>query len=78
MAAISANRNDWTVLFVAAFVLCYALRSLATGSTILIYRTVKRSEDGLLYWIGVLMALTASIAVIVMVFTDWYHGAIGP
>ncbi len=73
VAPISTNRNDWISLFLAVFLLGYALRSLKTGSTILIVRDVKRSDDGLLYWIAVLGALTVSVAVIFFVISGWYH-----
>lgn len=74
MVSVNANHNDWIALFLAVFLLCFGLRSLATGSSILIYRDVKRSEDPFQYWIAVLTMLSASMAVIFYVISGWYHG----
>lgn len=72
-----ANRNDGALLLGAVFLLGCALWSLATGSTLLFHRTVKRSENAFLYWAGVLMNFAVIIALTIVVFTDWYHGTAG-
>lgn len=77
MVPINASHHDGAILCGAVFLLCDVLWSLATGSALLFHRTVKRSEDGLQYWTGVLMTLAGGIALIIVVFTDWYHRMAG-
>ena len=77
MVPISASHHDGFLFCGAVFILCYSLWSLRSGSTLLFHRMVKRSEDGLLYWIGVVMNLTVGIALMIVVFTDWYRGMAG-
>ncbi len=54
--------RDWIVLLAAAALLFNAIRGLATGSAILFYRTVTRSEDGFLYWSAVLGSAILGVA----------------
>ena len=60
MASVSGR--DWIVLLAVAALLFNALRGLATGSAILFYRTVNRSEDGFLYWSAVWGSAVLGIA----------------
>lgn len=53
MLAHRGISHNWILLLVGAYLLIEGLRGLATGSTLLFYRTVKRSEDGYLYWFAV-------------------------
>ena len=77
MAPISASHHDEYLFCVAVILLCCGLWSLKAGSTLLFHRIVKRSEDGLQYWIGVLMTLTVGIALMIVALADWYHRMAG-
>jgi hypothetical protein len=61
----------------AAFLLCGAIWSLATGNTVLFHSTVKRSEEPIQYWAGVLVIIASCIAFIVIVLLDWHHRMTG-
>lgn len=54
--------NHWFLLLAGAFCLFYVWRGFVTGSTLLVYRTVTRSEDGYLYWWAIAMKAAAGAA----------------
>lgn len=65
MAGDSAAGRDWILLLVAAGLLYNAVEGMVTGSAILFFRTVKRPEDGYLYWWAVLMSSILGVAALV-------------
>lgn len=77
VAPISASHHDGFLFCGAVFILCYGLWSLVSGSTLLFHRTVKRSEDALQYWMGVLIAFTSGILLMIAVIIDWHQRTTG-
>lgn len=68
MAGHSVAGREWILLLGAAVLLFDAVKGLATGSAILFYRTVKRSEDGYLFWWAVVMSVILGTASLVLFF----------
>ena len=68
MVAHNVIGRNWIVLLAAVALLIEALRGLVTGSTILFYRTVTRSEDGFLYWTAIWSGVVVGIAALLVVF----------
>lgn len=66
MLTIALTRHSWWLLVVSVYVLFESLRGLATGSTILFFRTVTRREDGYLYWWAVRMGLIAGAVCLII------------
>lgn len=54
------------LLLIAAMFLLNGLRDLGAGTSTLVYREVKRSEDGYLYWWAVGISLALGIAFLVL------------
>ncbi len=77
VASISPIHRDELLFCGAVFLLCCGLWSLKSGTTLLFHRMVKRSDDALLYWIGVLMTLVGGIALMIVALTDRYHRMAG-
>ena len=67
MVAHSEIGNNWIVLLAAVALLFNTVRGLTTGSAILFFRTVRRSEDGYLYWLAVWGSAVVSIAAVLAV-----------
>jgi hypothetical protein len=61
------NLPTWALLLMVAFLFYNALNGMATGKAILFSRTVRRSEDGYLYWWAVVVSGMLGIAGIVLV-----------
>lgn len=51
---------DGILFLVVALLLVLAYRGLTTGKSVLIYRDVTRSEDGLQYWLAIWLELAAA------------------
>lgn len=69
MLAARLTRDNWVVLLLGVYLLFESLRDLGTGSAVLFFRTVKRSEDGYLYWWAIGMELTLGVAGLVLFVT---------
>ena len=67
MVANTEIGGDWITILMAIFLLVNAIWGLITGSTILFYRSVKRSEDRLLYWCAVCGSAALGIAAVLAV-----------
>ena len=68
MALASFGKNEWIALLIGAFLLVQAIQAITTGSVTVIFRTVKRDEDALLFWVGVVVAGALGIGAIVLAF----------
>jgi hypothetical protein len=68
VAPTSFGRNEWLALLAGAFLLLNAVQALVTGSVTVIFRTTKRQDDSLLFWVGVLLSGGLGIAAIVTAF----------
>lgn len=56
------TKSDWIMPLLGAFLLFEAARGLRSGSTIFFYRTVNRSEDGILFWASLSLSAVLGIA----------------
>ena len=64
---ISASDRQWLVLLAGVYLLFTAIRGLATGRMILIYRSVNRSEDHFLYWLSFVISIFLGVASILII-----------
>ncbi len=63
--------SDWVTLLAGAVLLFNFVYGLMTGSAMLFYRTVKKSEDRPLYWLAVLVSAALGIGAFVSAVLDW-------
>lgn len=61
MVVINGAPRNWIVLFAAGALLFNAANGVATGSAIMFYRTVRRSEDPGLYWFAVVLSVVLGL-----------------
>jgi hypothetical protein len=61
-------REDWPALFCGVFLLMFAINGIGTRTATIVYRTVKRSEDGYLYWFAVGTALILGTGSLLLFF----------
>jgi hypothetical protein len=69
--------HDWVLLLVGALFLFSAQRAIATGKTSLGLATVRRSDNEVLFWFGVLVSVMVGAVVIAIAFSRWYHRIFG-
>jgi len=62
----SFGKNKWVALLIGGFLLVQAVQAIRTGSVTVIFRTTKRQEDALLFWVGVVLSGALGIAAIVI------------
>jgi hypothetical protein len=62
------TKVDWAFLIASAFLLLNALNGVKTGTTTLIYRSLKRSEDGALYWFTIWCSVVLGVAGLLIVW----------
>lgn len=68
MVLASFGKNEWVALLIGGFLLVQAIQGMRTGSVTVIFRTVTRQEDPLLFWVGVVLAGGLGVAAIVTAF----------
>ena len=62
------GKNEWIALLIGGFLLVSAIQAIKTGSVTVIFRTVTRQDDALLFWVGVVLSGTLGVAAIVLAF----------
>ena len=73
MFSTSAKLPDSLILLGAAVLLCVVLRGFATGNVFWKFRTVKRSEDGFLYWFAMSLYTLTVLGCIYILISHWCH-----
>jgi hypothetical protein len=61
------NSRQWLVLLAGVYLLFTAIRGLATGRMILIYRSVNRSNHEVLYWLSIVISIFLGVASILII-----------
>ena len=64
----SFGKNEWIALLIGGFLLVQAIQAIKTGSVTVIFRTITRQDDALLFWVGVVLSGALGIAAIVLAF----------
>ena len=76
LLAICITRSNWLLLFVGIGLLAEAGRARASGTAILFYRVVTRSEHGYQYWlaiwIGAILGVGCLIGFVFTLFNPQY------
>jgi hypothetical protein len=64
----SSTHHHWLWLVGAAVLITGAIHALMTGKVAMLYSLIQRSDDALLYWVGVSIytVLGVSLAVLVL------------
>lgn len=84
MNDLEGYRLVWFLILLAALMLVLAIRGISSGEVIVIYRTARRSENGVLFWTSIGIHLLVAAAAIVSIFMqsrmvtsltkeDWLH-----
>lgn len=59
-------RDFWLPLVLSAFIFYSTIVDLTTGSTRFFHRKLTRSDDGFMYWVGVLLPLVFALGWLIM------------